>query len=88
MANSVRQSVTIPGDLARQIDGAAKRRRETFSKSLLHYARRGIAEEQKTEQALRAVLRKIRAETSDSEAESYAAELTEIVFGPQRERRA
>jgi len=49
-----------------------------LSKALLHYARRGIVEEQKAEQTLRAVLRKIRAAKSDSEAGNSALPMAGI----------
>jgi len=62
----------------RDRSSAAKRRHETLSKALLHYARRGIVEEQKAEQTLRAVLRKIRAAKSDSEAGNSALPMAGI----------
>ena len=88
MAKSVRQSVTVPAELAREIEQGAKRRHETFSKALVNYARLGIKEEEKTLRQLRAVFRKIRAAKSDSEAETYGEQLIEIMFGPQQEPRA
>jgi len=84
MADSVRQSITIPGELARKIKRGAKRQHETFSKALLHYARLGIAEEERAERNLRGIVDKIRSAPTAEAAEAFTDELTEAVFGPQR----
>ena len=87
MAKSVRQSVTIPGELAREIERGAKRRHATFSKALVDYARRGIYEEQRALEKLRLVVRKIQAALTEEEAAAvrYEDELVEAIFGPHRE---
>ena len=84
MAKSVRQSVTIPGELAREIERGAKRRHATFSKALVDYARRGIYEEQRALEKLRLVVRKIQAAPTEEDAARYEDELVEVIFGPQR----
>jgi|SRR5262252_4602878 len=86
MTDSVRQSVTIPGELAREIERGAKRQHETFSKSMLRYVRLGIAEEQRAQERLRDVVRKIRSAPTTEEAETFTNELTEAIFGPQRRK--
>ena len=88
ITGSIRQSVTVPDDLARKIQRNAKRKHQTFSKALVDYARLGVAEEEKAKQKLGLVVRKIQAASSDEEAESLALELTEAIFGPQSPSRA
>lgn len=79
-----RQSVTIPGDLVRDLQRSAKHRHETVSATLIHYARAGIAEEQKAKQKLRDLVKKIQAAPTPQEAEQkYGDELIETIFGPQ-----
>ena len=84
MAKSIRQSVTVPDELARKIARGAKRRHETFSKALVDYARRGIYEEQRAFEKLRLVVRKIQAAPTEEDAARYEDELVEVIFGPQR----
>jgi hypothetical protein len=88
VADSIRQSVTIPGELARKIERAAKQQHETFSKALLRFARIGMSEEERARKRLRAVVYKIQAAATEEEAARYEDELVEAIFGPQRERRA
>ena len=84
MTKSVRQSVTVPAELAREIEREAKRRHETFSKALLHYARVGMTEEQRAVKKVRSLMRKIQAAPTAEEADRlYGDELIETIFGPQ-----
>lgn len=83
---AIRQSVTIPGDLAELIE-RLKQQNESISKVLLRYARLGIREEERREQELRSLVRKIQAAPTPEEADRlYGDELIETVFGPQRLR--
>jgi hypothetical protein len=52
--SSHRQSVTIPIDLARKIEREARKRYQTFSKTLVDYARIGFEADQKAKSAPRA----------------------------------
>lgn len=85
--SAIRQSVTIPGDLAELIE-RKKQQDESISKVLVRYARLGIAEEARARVRLREVVRKIQAAPSEAAAEAYVDELTEGLFGPQRQGRA
>jgi hypothetical protein len=73
----------VPADLAWKIGQGAKRNHQTFSKALVEYARRGVAEEERARERLRGVVEKIQAAKSSEEAEALGAELMEAVFGPQ-----
>ena len=86
MAASVRQSVTVPADLARRIARDARQRHQTFSKTLLDYARLGLLEEERAKKRLRDVAEKIQAAPTPEAAGHYAGELTEAIFGPPRKK--
>ena len=83
IADSIRQSITIPGDLIRDIRRSAKLRHETISATLIHYVRTGIAEEQKAKKKLASVVEKIRAAPTPEDVKRYTDELAEALFGPQ-----
>jgi hypothetical protein len=80
---SIRQSVTVPGELAAKIASGAKRKHLTFSKALVEYARLGAAEEKQAKQKVRSVVEKIQAARSQEAAELLTAELRDTVLGPQ-----
>jgi hypothetical protein len=79
---SIRQSVTVPEDLARKIGRGAKKKHLIFSKALIEYDRLGVAGQREAAIGGR-VVEKIQAATSREEAEALTVELTEAVFGPQ-----
>ena len=87
MAKSLRQSVTIPADLAREIEREARRQHKTFSKALIDYTRAGLTEQQRARRKLRSLVRKIQAAPTFEEADRlYGEELIETIFGPQEPR--
>jgi hypothetical protein len=57
---SIRQSVTIPGELVGKIARGAKRKHLTFSKALIEYARVGVAEEEQTGRKMQSAVEKLR----------------------------
>jgi hypothetical protein len=83
MASSVRQSVTVPADLARQIQRDAKRKHQTFSKTLLDYARVGLVERDRRFKQLHEVVEKIQSAATAEDAAQFDEELEEAIFGPQ-----
>jgi hypothetical protein len=51
---SIRQSVTVPGELVGKIARGAQRKHLTFSKALIEYARAGVTEEERDQRKMRA----------------------------------
>jgi hypothetical protein len=79
----IRQSVTVPGNLAAKIARGAKRKHLTFSKALIEYARLGVAEEARAKEKVRSAVEKMRAAKSLDETETLVTELAEAVLGPR-----
>jgi hypothetical protein len=80
----VRQTVTLPADLAKAIDKLAadsKRSRNSMIEMLLTQA---IKERERRFKKLHVVAKKIEASATEAEAAQYDEELMEAIFGPQK----
>jgi hypothetical protein len=81
-ASSVRQSVTIPHQLAVKVRRVAKERHLTMSRALVELVQRGIDAETETRENLDTAYQRFMIE-ADSERKSEAGkDLIRAVFGP------
>ena len=81
-ASSIRQSVTIPAQLAVSVRRVAEERRLTMSRALVELAQRGIEAEAEARKNLKTSYRRFMSE-SDSERKAEAGrDLICAVFGP------
>jgi hypothetical protein len=80
-AKSVRRSVTLPGQVARQIQGIAKRRQLSDNRVLLDLIELGIQASQKREQEFFELADRFRASEDPAEVKRLGDELGRMVFG-------
>jgi hypothetical protein len=79
--SSVRQSVTIPADLAIEVERLAQKQHLTMSRALVVLAQRGVDAEAAARDHLKTTYRRFMAET-DSERKSEAGkDLIRAIFG-------
>jgi hypothetical protein len=79
--SSVRQSITIPATLAKDVRRVAKERRVTVSRALVALAERGLRAEMEAKEQLKAAYRNF-VEASEPEVKNEAGrELIRAVFG-------
>ncbi len=78
---SVRQSVTIPAQLAREIRRVAKERNVTMSRALVTLAERGVKEETAARARLTAAYGKFMAERDPARKSEIGEDLIRAIFG-------
>lgn len=83
MSNSkqVRRSITLPGPVAKQIQGIAKRRRLSDNRVLLELIELGIEASRQKEQEFFELAERFRASNDPSEAKRLGDKLGRMVFG-------
>jgi len=80
-AKSIRRSVTIPGPVAKQIQGIAKRRRLSDNRVLLDLIELGIEASRQKEKEFFELAERFRASEDAAEAKRLGDELGRMVFG-------
>jgi hypothetical protein len=80
-ARSVRQSVTIPADLAADVRRVAKERHVTMSRALVALAERGVRAEAEAKQQLKAAYRSFVQEAEPERKNEAGRELIRAIFG-------
>ncbi len=79
--SSVRQSVTIPGQLAIEVGRVAKKRHLTMSRALVVLAQRGVEAEAAARDHLNATYRRFMAEDEPERKGKAGQELIRAIFG-------
>jgi hypothetical protein len=77
----VRQSVTLPANLARRVKTMAKKRRTSASRILVELVEEGIETRTHKEKAFYDLAKRFRGATDPAEAERLGDELGRMVFG-------
>jgi hypothetical protein len=77
----VRQSVTLPAAVAKQVRSAANRRRLSASRMLVELVEEGLEARKQREQAFFQLAERFRAATDPKEVERLGDELGRMVFG-------
>ena len=80
-AKAVRQSVTLPSKIAKQVRSLAKRRRLSANRMLIELVEDGLALQQQKEKAFFELAERFRAATSPDEVGKLGNELGKMVFG-------
>lgn len=80
-AKSVRQSVTIPAELAAEVQRVAKERRVTKSRALVVLAERGVRAEAEAKEQLRSSYRRFMEEKEPALKNEAGLELIRSIFG-------
>ncbi len=78
---AVRQSVTLPAAVAKQVRSAANRRRLSASRMLVELVEEGLEARKQREKAFFHLAERFRAATDPKEVERLGDELGRIVFG-------
>jgi len=82
MANrTVRQSVTLPADVADHIRGLAKARRLSANRMLLELIENGIESEKRKQREFFELAERFRSATDPEEVERLGHEMGRMVFG-------
>ncbi len=77
----VRQSVTLPAAVAKQVRSAANRRRLSASRMLVELVEEGLEARKQREKAFFELAERFRAATDPKEVERLGDELGRMVFG-------
>jgi hypothetical protein len=77
----VRRSVTLPAQIAQQVDRLAKRRRLSENRVLLELIEQGIAAEKQKESAFFQLAERFRSSKDPDEAKKLGDQLGRFVFG-------
>lgn len=80
-ASSVRQSVTIPAQLAVEIERVAKRKHLTMSRALVVLAQRGVEAEMEARAHLNSTYRRFMNEADPERKNEAGKELIRAIFG-------
>ena len=80
-AKVVRQSVTLPSKVAKQVRSLAKRRRLSASRMLIELVEDGLALQQQKEKAFFELAERFRSATDPDEVAHLGNQLGKIVFG-------
>jgi hypothetical protein len=80
-ASSVRQSVTIPAQLAIEVERVAKRRHLTMSRALVVLAQRGVEAEAAARNNLKTTYRRFMAEADPERKGEAGKDLIRAIFG-------
>jgi len=78
---SVRQSVTIPAQLAREVRRVAKERNVTMSRALVSLAERGVEAEAAARARLTAAYESFMAERDPARRSKVGEDLIRVIFG-------
>ena len=81
LRKQVRRSVTLPAQVAKQIDGIAKRRRLSDNRVLVELIEEGIEAHKQKEQAFFQLAERFRAADDLAEVKRLGDELGRFVFG-------
>jgi hypothetical protein len=79
--SAVRQSVTIPAQLAVEVERVAKRWHLTMSRALVVLAQRGVEAEAEARAQLKATYRRVMAETDPQSKNEVGKDLIRAIFG-------
>lgn len=77
----VRQSVSLPAEIARQVRSMAKTRRLSSNRMLIELVEDGLAAQKHKQQEFFALAERFRATKDEKEAERLGDELGRMVFG-------
>jgi len=80
-ASSVRQSVTIPADLAIEVERVARKKHLTMSRALVMLAQRGVEAEAAARDRLNATYRRFMSEDDSGRKGEAGKDLIRTVFG-------
>ena len=78
---SVRRSVTLPAEVAKQVDRMAKQRRLSDNRVLLELIEQGIEERRRREKAFFDLAERFRAEKDPEQVKRLGNELGRMLFG-------
>lgn len=81
MRSSVRQSVTIPAELAIEVERLAKKQHLTMSRALVALAQRGVDAEAAARDRLKSTYRQFMAETDPERKGEAGRDLIRAIFG-------
>jgi hypothetical protein len=81
MKKQIRRSVTLPTQIAQQVDRLARRRRLSDNRVLVELIEQGIAAEKQKEQAFFELAERFRSSKNPEEAKQLGDELGRFVFG-------
>jgi metal-responsive CopG/Arc/MetJ family transcriptional regulator len=81
MKKQIRRSVTLPTQIAQQVDRLARRRRLSDNRVLVELIEQGIAAEKQKEQAFFQLAERFRSSKNPEEAKQLGDELGRFVFG-------
>lgn len=79
--SSVRQSVTIPAQLATEVKRVAKREHLTMSRALVRLAERGVEAETEARENLNKAYRRFMSETDPKVKNEAGQDLVRAIFG-------
>jgi hypothetical protein len=80
-ASSIRQSVTIPAQLAIEVERVAKKKHLTMSRALVVLAQRGVEAEAAARDDLNATYRRFMSETDPERKGEAGKDLIRAIFG-------
>lgn len=80
-ASSIRQSVTIPAQLAIEVERVAKKKHLTMNRALVMLAQRGVQAEAAARDSLNATYRRFMSETTPECKVEAGKELIRAIFG-------
>ena len=81
MGSIVRQSVSLPAELAEQVKDMAKKQRISTNRALVELFEQGIEAKKQQEEEFFALMERFRATTDPEEAAALSEELGRMVFG-------
>ena len=81
MKKQIRRSVTLPTQVAQQVDRLARRRRLSDNRVLVELIEQGIAAERQKEKAFFELAERFRESKNPEEAKELGEELGRFVFG-------
>ena len=80
-SKQVRRSVTLPRQIAKQVDGIARSRRLSQNRVLIELIEEGIEARKQKEQAFYELAKRFRAAEDSEEVQRLGDELGKFVFG-------
>ena len=80
-ARQVRRSVTLPAEVAKQVDHMAKQRRLSDNRVLVELIEQGIEAQKRKEKAFFELAERLRAERNPEQVERLGEQLGRMVFG-------
>jgi hypothetical protein len=79
--SSIRQSVTIPAELAVEVERLARKKHLTMSRALVVLAQRGVDAEAAARQTLNTAYRRFMAEADPARKDEAGKDLIRAIFG-------